>query len=244
MKNIFLSPWSLNWKESQSGTFKTEEWKEVVVKHEIRFLDSLKFTLSGLEGLVKNLSREDLEETTRFFGEKNRFGFAKRSLSLWIHGWFWKIQKAKSAEEKLRFSPDWSRKKISDEDFDHAQRVWKEFELKKHGRFSRSLFENWCFASCRCYGKFQKTLRKTLRVGSRALFHHPRNGMGCNAEDNGNWVWNFWKTVKLKCCWWLKKESGEEFQMHSKDTPKPTINSWKIFDPELKKFFHRLFGRK
>ena len=47
-----------------------EEWIEVVVKHDIQFLDSFKFTLSGLEGLVKNLSREDLKETTRFFGEK------------------------------------------------------------------------------------------------------------------------------------------------------------------------------
>ena len=60
---------------------KKEEWIEVVIKHEIRFLDSFKFTLSGLNGLVKNLSREDLKETARSL-ERNRFGFAKRSLSL------------------------------------------------------------------------------------------------------------------------------------------------------------------
>ena len=49
---------------------KGEEWIEVVIPHEIRFLDSFKFTLAGLEGLVKNLSLKDLKETNRFFGEK------------------------------------------------------------------------------------------------------------------------------------------------------------------------------
>ena len=47
------------------------EWKEFVVKHEIRFLDSFKFTLAGLSSLVENLPKEELKETVRFFGEKS-----------------------------------------------------------------------------------------------------------------------------------------------------------------------------
>ena len=49
------------WKEIEG------EWKEFVVKHEIRFLDSFKFLLSGLSSLVENLPKEDLKETIRFF---------------------------------------------------------------------------------------------------------------------------------------------------------------------------------
>ena len=53
------------WKEIE------EEWKEFIVKHEIRFLDSFKFTLSGLSSLVANLPKEDLKETARFFGDRS-----------------------------------------------------------------------------------------------------------------------------------------------------------------------------
>ena len=70
MKNIFLFPLKFELKRIIKWDPKKEEWIEVVIKHEIRFLDSFKFTLSGLNGLVKNLSREDLKETARFFGEK------------------------------------------------------------------------------------------------------------------------------------------------------------------------------
>ena len=47
------------------------QWKEFVVKHEIRFLDSFKFTLSGLSSLVENLPKEELKETIRFFGKRS-----------------------------------------------------------------------------------------------------------------------------------------------------------------------------
>ena len=114
--------------------FKTEEWKEVVVKHEIRFLDSLKFTLSGLEGLVKSLSREDLEETTRFFGEKIDLVSRKGVYPYEFMDDFEKFKK-QSLPKKTSFFSRLKQEKISDEDFDHAQRVWKEFELKNMGDF-------------------------------------------------------------------------------------------------------------
>ena len=53
------------------------QWKEFVVKHEIRFLDSFKFTLAGLSPLVKNLPKEELKETARFFGERSELASQK-----------------------------------------------------------------------------------------------------------------------------------------------------------------------
>ena len=114
--------------------FKTEEWKEVVVKHEIRFLDSLKFTLSGLEGLVKNLSREDLEETTRFFGEKIDLVSRKGVYPYEFMDDFEKFKK-QSLPKKTSFFSRLKQEKISDEDFEHAQKVWREFQLKNMGDF-------------------------------------------------------------------------------------------------------------
>ena len=121
-------------KRIKKWDWKTEEWKEVVVKHEIRFLDSFKFTLSGLEGLVKNLSREDLKETARFFGEKIDLVSRKGVYPYEFMDDFEKFKK-QSLPKKTSFFSRLTQKKVSDEDFEHAQRVWKEFELKNMGDF-------------------------------------------------------------------------------------------------------------
>ena len=111
-----------------------EEWIEVVIPHEIRFLDSFKFTLSGLEGLVKNLSREDLKETTRFFGEKIDLVSRKGVYPYEFMDDFEKFKK-QSLPKKTSFFSRLKQEKISDEDFEHAQKVWKECKLKNMGDY-------------------------------------------------------------------------------------------------------------
>ena len=113
---------------------KGEEWIEVVIPHEIRFLDSFKFTLAGLDGLVKNLSLEDLKETNRFFGEKIDLVSRKGVYPYEYMDDFEKFKK-QSLPKKTSFFSRLKQEKVSDEDFEHAQKVWKEFELKNMGDF-------------------------------------------------------------------------------------------------------------
>ena len=113
---------------------KGEEWIEVVIPHEIRFLDSFKFTLAGLEGLVKNLSREDLKETNRFFGEKIDLVSRKGVYPYEYMDDFEKFKK-QSLPKKTSFFSRLKQEKVSDEDFEHAQKVWKECKLKNMGDF-------------------------------------------------------------------------------------------------------------
>ena len=113
---------------------KKEEWIEVVIPHEIRFLDSFKFTLSGLEGLVKNLSREDLKETTRFFGEKIDLVSRKGVYPYEFMDNFEKFKK-QSLPKKTSFFSRLKQEKVSEEDFEHAQKVWKECKLKNMGDY-------------------------------------------------------------------------------------------------------------
>ena len=113
---------------------KGEEWIEVVIPHEIRFLDSFKFTLAGLEGLVKNLSQEDLKETNRFFGEKIDLVSRKGVYPYEYMDDFEKFKK-QSLPKKTSFFSRLKQEKVSDEDFEHAQKVWKECKLKNMGDF-------------------------------------------------------------------------------------------------------------
>ena len=111
-----------------------EEWKEVAIQHEIRFLDSFKFTLDGLEQLVKNLSREDMIETAKFFGEKMNLISRKGVYPYEFMNDFEKFKK-QNLPKKTSFFSRFKQEKVSDEDFEHAQKVWKEFEMKNMGDF-------------------------------------------------------------------------------------------------------------
>ena len=88
------------------------------------FLDSFKFTLAGLDGLVKNLSLEDLKETNRFFGEKIDLVSRKGVYPYEYMDDFEKFKK-QSLPKKTSFFSRLKQEKVSDEDFEHAQKSGK-----------------------------------------------------------------------------------------------------------------------
>ena len=110
------------------------EWKEFVVRHEIRFLDSFKFTLAGLSSLVENLPKEELKETVRFFGEKSNLMTRKGVYPYEFMDGFEKFEKRQLPKQTSFFSR-LMQEKVSDEDFAHAQKVWEEFGCKNMGEF-------------------------------------------------------------------------------------------------------------
>ena len=103
-------------------------------KHEIRFLDSFKLMASFLEGLVGNLGLEKLIETRKEFGGKAELLSRKG-----IYPYDYMNGIKKFSEEKLPPKEELFSKLndcgVSDEDFDHAKRIWKEFEVKNLGEY-------------------------------------------------------------------------------------------------------------
>ena len=108
--------------------------KKHEIKHEIRFLDSFKFMASSLESLVGNLGLEKLKETRKEFG--NKFELLARK-GIYPYDYMNGIKKF--SEEKLppkeKFYSKLNDCGVSDEDYDHAQRIWKEFEIKNLGEY-------------------------------------------------------------------------------------------------------------
>ena len=108
--------------------------KKHEIKHEIRFLDSFKFMASSLEGLVGNLGLEKLIETRKEFGERVELLSRKG-----IYPYDYMNGIKKFSEEKLPPKEEFFSKlndcNISDEDFDHAQRIWNEFGVKNLGEY-------------------------------------------------------------------------------------------------------------
>ena len=121
-------------KEIVVGEYKNKKGEKVEVKHEIRFLDSFKFMASSLDSLVGNLGLEKLIQTKKEFGEKAELLSRKG-----IYPYDYMNGIKKFSEEKLpqkeKFFSKLNDCGISDEDYDHAQRIWKEFGMKNLGEY-------------------------------------------------------------------------------------------------------------
>ena len=115
-------------KNKVMGTYTDNEGKEHEKTLEIRFLDSVKFTLKSLDGLVKGLGPDQFKNlecglgTHELLKKKGVFpyefmtGFNKLSVN--------KLPPKKAFYSKL------NDEHISDEQYGHAQNVWNEFGCK------------------------------------------------------------------------------------------------------------------
>ena len=215
--------------------FKTEEWKEVVVKHEIRFLDSLKFTLSGLEGLVKNLSREDLEETTRFFGEKIDLVSRKGVYPYEFMDDFEKFKK-QSLPKKTSFFSRLKQEKISDEDFDHAQRVWKECKLKNMGDFHDLYLKTDILLLADVMENFRKLCEKHYELDPAHFFTIPGMAWDAMLKITGIEL-ELLKDGQIEMLLMIEKGIRGGISNAFKRYAKANNKFMKNFDPELKSSF-------
>ena len=59
----------------------------------------------------------------------------KRGLSLRIYGWLWKKFNETPVPEKEDFHNHLNMKDITDADYAHAKRAWKDFEIKNSGEY-------------------------------------------------------------------------------------------------------------
>ena len=115
-------------KEIVVDKFINKKGKEVEIKREIRFLDSFKFMASGLAGLANNLtSFPNLEN--QFQGEQ--LNLLKRK-GVYPYDYMNNIDKFN--ETKLppiqEFYSKLNDSGISEEDYNHAQKVWEVFNMK------------------------------------------------------------------------------------------------------------------
>ena len=107
------------------------------MKHEIRFIDSFKFMASSLAGLVENLAKSDLSKFIHLkkeFAKKSQF-LAKKG----IYPYNYMNGIGKFSETQLPPKKEFYSKLndcgISDEDYEHAQNIWQEFEIQNLGDY-------------------------------------------------------------------------------------------------------------
>ncbi|XP_048588392.1 uncharacterized protein LOC125572222 [Nematostella vectensis] len=111
-------------------TFTNKEGKPVEVKRDIRFIDSFKFMSASLDSLVSNLSKESFKNLTSYYeGEQLQLLLRK---GVFPYDWFGDFNKliATKLPPKEAFYSRLNDTDISEEDYQHAQKVWEIFEMR------------------------------------------------------------------------------------------------------------------
>ena len=98
--------------------------------HQIRFIDSFKFMAAGLDKLVNNLPKNDFNNLRmNYTGEK--FNLLTRK-GVYPYDYMDSLEKLKETKlpPKKAFYSKLNDEDIKDEDYLHAQKVWKTFKMK------------------------------------------------------------------------------------------------------------------
>jgi hypothetical protein len=117
-------------KELVVDTFTNKEGKEVKVKRSIRFLDSFKFMGSPLESLVKNLPQEGFKHLGKHFQGEQLELLQRKGVFPYDYFNDLSVLEETCLPPKEKFWSTLTEQGISDEDYTHAQKVWKAFDMK------------------------------------------------------------------------------------------------------------------
>ncbi|XP_065663390.1 uncharacterized protein LOC136085805 [Hydra vulgaris] len=117
-------------KELKVGEFTNKECKNVEVKLPLRLVDSYRFMASSLDSLSKNLTKEQFKNIRKYFSG-SKLGLLLRK-GIYPYEWVDFISKLNETQlpSKESFYSRLNNEGISDEDYLHAQTVWKEFHCK------------------------------------------------------------------------------------------------------------------
>ena len=117
-------------KRIQVGSYIDKKGETIALHHKIRFIDSFKFMAASLDKLVNNLPKDDFGNLKRHYTGK-KFNLLTRK-GVYPYEYMDSLEKLKETKlpPKEAFYSRLKDEDISDEDYEHAIKVWKTFGMK------------------------------------------------------------------------------------------------------------------
>ena len=110
--------------------FVNKEGKEVKVKHDLRFIDSLRFMASSLDKLSSNLKIDQFVKLNKYYSGNQLSLLLRKGVHTYDYVDCLKKLDETSLPPKEAFYSKRTGDGITDEDYWHAQTVWKEFNIE------------------------------------------------------------------------------------------------------------------
>ncbi len=113
-------------------TIVSDDGKEKTLCLEMRFIDSLKFTLKSLDSLAKTLGEDQFETLTSQMSVDSKYLNLLKRKGVFPYEFMTDFSKlsATSLPPKKAFYSQLTDNEISDEDYAHAQKVWRKFDCQ------------------------------------------------------------------------------------------------------------------
>ena len=117
-------------KNIEVGSYTNSEGETKVKYHKIRFIDSFKFMAASLDSLVNNLPEDAFNNLKKYYtGDK--LSLVKRK-GVYAYEYMDTLERLKETKlpPKEAFYSKLNNEDISDEDYAHAQKVWRVFKME------------------------------------------------------------------------------------------------------------------
>lgn len=98
----------------------------------MRFLDSARFMQSSLEKLANNLSFQDFKTTTHYVDDEKFQLVTMKGVLPYEYLNSWKRLDDSVLPDKTAFNNKLTNKECSDDDYEHAVKVWSAFDCKHY----------------------------------------------------------------------------------------------------------------
>lgn len=125
----------------------------------LQFIDSYQFLDASLETLVSNLAYEGLKHFIHFSKEFSEEVKAKLLLRKNVYPYQFCDDSSKfdcqALPGKSAFYSDLTGSTISQEDYNHAQKVWSTFDMKTFGEFHDLYLKTDVLLLCDCFERFR-----------------------------------------------------------------------------------------
>ena len=139
----------------------------------LTFIDSFQFMSSSLEKLVSNLPKETLKYTSkRFKGDKFDLMIRK---GIYPYDYMDSFKKFEDTvlPTKDQFYSLLNDEHISDEDYNHAQKVWKMFSMKNMGDYHDLYLQSDILLLADVFENFRKTCLEYYKLDPCHYFTSP-----------------------------------------------------------------------
>ena len=150
----------------------------------LRFIDSVNFLLSSLDKLVKG--SDEFPIMKKLMPEENKRQLLLKK-QIYPYEYMDSFERLHETQllEKEKFYSSLCGKGITDEEYEHAKKVWElDIRMPKSWRLSRPLRGDRHAAFSRRVREFQKGLPREIRAGSSALLQRARFELGRTLEED------------------------------------------------------------